>query len=215
MGSFKDLTGKVFGRLTVIERVDGNYKPGERHRTKWRCLCSCGNTVVVNADALTRGTQVSCGCYRNEKRAKRLTTHGMTDTRLYNVWTAIKRRCYNPNCSEYHRYGGRGISMCDEWKNDFMVFYNWAITHGYDESAPRGVCTIDRIDCDGDYSPNNCRFVTQKQQMNNVRTNHLLQYNDETHTMAEWGEITGINPLKISNRISVLGWTTERALTTP
>lgn len=142
------------------------------------------------------------------------TTHGKTNTKLYNVWRGIKSRCYNENVYEYKWYGAKGIAMCNEWKNDFEAFYSWAIQNGYDESAQRGVCTIDRIDGNKNYSPDNCRIVTQLKQMNNIRTNHIITYNGESHSIAEWSRITGINQYKIRNRIVKLGWSPERALQT-
>lgn len=215
MGKFKDLTNMKFGELTVICRAEDKIMANGRRRTVWKCKCSCGKEVSVCADALTRGTQVSCGCYRNRRAAELFTKHGKSDSRLYYVWSGIKSRCYNENVYEYRLYGERGITMCDEWRNSFEAFYSWALANGYKEDAPRGTCTIDRIDCNGSYSPENCRVVTQKQQMNNIRTNHILELNGESHTIAEWSRLTGINQYKIRNRVSKLGWTTERALTTP
>lgn len=180
----------------------------------WHCKCDCGVEKNISADALMRKRQVSCGCYRSEAIAKVTTKHGMTDTRLYYVWNGIKNRCYNANVYEYKFYGGRGITMCQEWKDDFLSFYSWAIANGYDDSALRGVCTIDRIDCNGTYCPENCRIISQQEQANNLRSNHKLTFNNETHTIAEWGRITGINQYKIRNRIAKLGWSAERALTT-
>lgn len=180
----------------------------------WRCLCGCGKETVVEACNLSSGRQISCGCYRDEKARSMTSKHGKTDSRLYGVWCAIKSRCYNPNVPEYRYYGARGISMCDEWRQDFVSFYDWMMSHGYDPSQPRGVCTIDRIDYNGPYSPENCRIVSQLEQMNNVRSNHTVEYNGETHTIAEWSRITGINQFKIRNRISKLGWSPERTLTT-
>ncbi len=214
MGSFKDLTGCSFGELTVLKRLDTKLDKGGRRRTMWLCRCSCGNETAVSADALKSGNQVSCGCYRKKHASEMFMKHGMADTRLYYVWSGIKSRCYNSNVYEYRFYGARGISMCEKWCNNFEAFYDWAISNGYDNSAPRGTYTIDRIDTDGDYSPENCRLITQKQQMNNTRTNHILEYNGNFHTIAEWSRITGISQFKIRNRVSRLGWTVERALTT-
>ena len=208
------MIGKTFSRLTVVRRADDSVSPSGRKHKMWVCACACGQTAVVEDYNLRSGKQVSCGCYRKMRQAASNTKHGMTDTRLYYVWSSIKSRCSNPNVYEYEWYGGRGITMCDEWRNSFQAFYDWAIAHGYDESAPRGQCTIDRIDCDAGYSPENCRIITQAEQMNNVRTNHILRFNGEDHTIAEWSRITGINQFKIRNRVARLGWTTERALTT-
>lgn len=215
MGKFKDLTGQRFGRLTVIKRGENYITPHSgKPRARWICQCDCGNESLVLGEALTRHLVVSCGCFQKEKASAQFTTHGQTNSRLYNVWCAMKRRCYNPNVKEFPLYGGRGITMCDEWKNDYTSFAQWALSHGYDENAPRGQCTIDRIDTNGNYEPNNCRFITQQEQMNNVRYNHYLEYNNEVHTIAEWGRILNISAEKITNRINKLGWTPERALTT-
>lgn len=214
MGKFTDLTGQKFGRLTVIERAQSIRRNNGKLRTMWRCKCECGNECIVAADAITRGAQVSCGCYRMGHLKQVNVTHGMTNTRLYYVWCGMKNRCCNENTRTYPLYGGRGIKMCDEWRSDFMSFYNWAVNHGYDENAVRGECTINRIDCDGNYCPENCRIVSQLIQMNNVRTNHNIIYNGETHSFAEWSRITGISQYKIRNRIVELGWTPERTLTT-
>jgi len=214
MGKFRDLTGERFGGLTVVSRTENVRRANGRTRTAWNCICDCGNTCVVNADNLTRGMQVSCGCYQKVAARNANLKHDRTNTRLYNVWSAMKSRCSNPNVPTYNLYGGRGIRVCDDWLHDFNAFQKWAFENGYDESAPRGQCTIDRIDCDGDYSPENCRIISQQAQMNNVRYNRKFTYNSETHTAAEWGRIMNIDPLKILNRVDKLGWTIERALTT-
>lgn len=215
MGKFRDLTGQTFGYLEVLEQVEDKIDGGGRHRKCWRCRChNCGGETIVTTDALTCGQQVSCGCYKKQMIRKLFTTHGKTNTRLYGVWCAMKNRCYNVNVPEYRIYGARGIKVCDEWRNDFMSFYSWAIDNGYDESAPHGQCTIDRIDVNGNYEPLNCRIATQLEQMQNTRANHYITYNNETLTLAGWSRRTGIRSEKIRDRIVKLGWTPERALTT-
>lgn len=214
MGKYTDLTGLQFGRLTVIAKAKPSIRTDGKPRTRWRCRCECGNEIIVNGDNLTRGNTVSCGCYQKDITSNIKKTHGKTNTRLYSVWSGIKSRCYNKNVYEYRWYGARGITMCDEWKADFDSFYNWSIANGYDETAPRGSCTIDRIDANQGYSPENCRFVSQQQQMNNIHTNHIISCDGETHTIAEWSRITGISQFKIRNRIAKLGWSPERALQT-
>ena len=166
MGTVKDLTGQRFGRLLVI-RHEGSTNT----EAIWRCLCDCGKQVIVRGSSLRRGHTKSCGCLRDEIVSKIQTTHKKTKTRLYNVWTHIKARCYNPTHHAYKNYGERGITVCDEWKNDFPKFYEWAIANGYDENAPKGQCTIDRIDNDKGYSPDNCRWVDIKTQNKNKRKN--------------------------------------------
>lgn len=148
-------------------------------------------------------------------------THGGTPKgnweRLYGIYAGIKSRCYNPHRHNYSRYGGRGIKVCDEWLgvNGYANFRAWAYSCGYDDTAPKGECTLDRIDNDGDYCPENCKWSTNKEQANNRRSSRKLTYNGETHTLAQWGEITGIKADTIQSRIDYHGWNTEEALTIP
>lgn len=163
MSAVKDLTGQRFGRLVVVERA-GSDK--HKHAT-WKCQCDCGEVRVLCSGNLRNGLVNSCGCLRVDSNKKRFTKHGRRESRLYCVWIDMKKRCYNPSTHNYHRYGGRGITICDEWLHNFEAFYDWAIANGYDETAPRGQCTIDRIDNDKGYSPDNCRWVDAKTQNNN------------------------------------------------
>ena len=205
-----DLTGRKFGRLTVVERDCND------HTNKyawWVCRCECGNYIVASSSSLNGGHTQSCGCLfretviaNNMKKRK----HGMINSRIYNIWRSMKKRCLNPNHEAYPRYGGRGITVCDEWKDDFQTFYDWAMTNGYQEGL-----TIDRIDVNGNYEPGNCRWATAKEQNNNTRNNRLLTHNGETHTMAEWADITGIGYDTLQSRLFKGGWTVEEALTKP
>lgn len=142
--------GEKFGRLTVISR---NTK-----EKKWTCICECGNTVSVIASNLNKGNTKSCGCLQRDIRSITGKKHGMEGTKIYHVWKSMKQRCFNSNHKSFKYYGGRGITVCDEWKNDFQAFYDWAMANGYKEGL-----TIDRIDANGNYEPSNCEWVTQKQ----------------------------------------------------
>lgn len=154
-GHYEDLTGNQYGRLTALQYA----KTSESGHTYWECICECGNKTIVRSDSLKDGNTISCGCYRDEcniEKGKRTKKHGESNTRLYNIWKVVKQRCYNTKGSGYKWYGGKGVVMCDEWKNNFQEFRDWALSHGYDENL-----TIDRIDSDGNYEPNNCRWITQ------------------------------------------------------
>lgn len=206
--NLKAMIGKRFGMLTVISRSGYHQYPNGRRDITYRCICDCGNEVDVLGIHLRSGHTKSCGCYRAENTSDMRTTHGATGTRLYTIWKNMRERCNNPNHNDYTNYGGRGIKVCKEWDCDFSSFYNWANHNGY-----RDELSIDRINVNDGYHPNNCRWVTQKQQCNNTRRNINIEFQNETHTMKEWSEILGINYGTIQSRI-YRGWTIERALST-
>lgn len=155
-----DLTGRKFGRLTVLER-SGSNKDG---RSTWLCSCTCGNVTVKTGKLLLNGHCRSCGCGEYENRVNNCTSHRKTGTRLYNIWGGMKQRCYYVKHKDYHNYGARGITVCEEWKNDFQAFYDWSMSNGY-----RDDLSIDRKDNDKGYSPDNCRWATALEQRLNQR----------------------------------------------
>ena len=216
MGKFVDLTGQRFGRLVVIGQAideDSLRKESKQHTKFWLCQCDCGKTKIVSSAHLKDGHTKSCGCWHDENARLATRTHGMAKTRLHAVWNTMKQRCNNPNNTKYKNYGGRGIKVCDEWK-DFIPFYNWAINNGYDEQAEFGECTIDRIDVNGDYCPENCRWVNIDVQMQNMTINRILEYKGEKHTLSEWGRILGKKGKLFKSRIDA-GWSVEEAMEIP
>ena len=173
-----DLTDQRFGRLLAIKLVETG------RRRKWLCVCDCGNETVVKAELLRSGKTNSCGCLQKETVSHINTTHGKHNHKLYAVWASLRQRCNNPSDKSYKYYGGRGIKVCKEWDSEFTPFYEWAISNGYKDGL-----SIDRINVDKDYSPDNCRWVTMKAQMNNTRRNRKYTINDETHTLSEWCDL--------------------------
>ena len=200
-----DLTGKRYGRL-VVESRNGSTRRGQ---SIWTCLCDCGRFVDVRVDHLTSGATTSCGCYMREKAKNVVTTHGLTQSRLYGIWRNMKTRCENENNKNHSHYGGRGITVCEEWRESFEAFRDWARANGY-----RDDLTIDREDTNGPYSPDNCRWATMVEQQNNRRNNRCLEYNGESKTIAQWARDTGIRENTIRSRLKY-GWSIQRTLTEP
>lgn len=204
---FIDLTGQEFGRLVALYPTTLN-KSGNM---QWKCKCKCGNEITVDNQSLKRGYTKSCGCLAKEVCVFIHTKHKMYKTRLNSVWNSMKQRCNNSKNSQYYNYGGRGIKVCPEWNdknNGFVNFYNWAIKNGYKEGL-----SIDRINNNGNYEPNNCRWTTIQEQSNNRRTNRYITYNKETHTIAEWSKIVNINRYTLYDRINKSNMSIEKALT--
>lgn len=209
----EDLSYQKFGKLTALYRVNDYVSPSGNKRVQWMCLCDCGNYTIVQASRLKSGNTKSCGCRRIEiakENAVKNTKHGEISTRLYKIWSGIKARCYGPYMQDYKYYGGRGITMCDEWRYDFIAFRDWALSHGYHDDL-----TIDRIDVNGNYYPENCRWITVKEQCNNTRVNRYITWNDVTKTKTQWAEEYGMSSELLGYRLDHGGMDIGEALTTP
>lgn len=199
-----DLTNKEYGRLIVLSLA--YTKNG---RTFWNCKCSCGNEKIILGKDLQNGHIRSCGCLRVETSRSRMTTHGATDSRLYNIWTSMKARCETSKKQKFIKdYQNRGIKICAEW-HDFSVFQKWALENGYKDDL-----SIDRIDNNKGYYPENCRWADNFTQANNKRNNHWLTYNNKTQTIAQWSKELGMKYNALNERLRK-GWSVERALSTP
>lgn len=188
------IIGKRFGRLVVM---DLDHICEKRHSTWWRCRCDCGNETIVYRGSLTSGDTTSCGCLHKEGVKEYSKTHGLTSHPLYTVWCGMNQRCRNPNSQNFNRYGGRGIEVCEEWSNDFVAFYDWAMSSGY-----RPGLTLDRKNNNDSYNPWNCRWVDGYTQQNNTRRNHMVTYNGETHSIAQWSRILGVNHETLRYRVN-------------
>lgn len=198
-----ELLGNRFGRLTII-----GFEAGGGRHFRVLCKCDCGNVKPYIYDCLRSGGTISCGCYAKERRS---TANGLSRSRLYKVWTSMKNRCYDPNMDNYQYYGGRGITVCDEWKGNFLAFYEWAMANGYDENEKYMECTLDRIDVNGNYEPQNCRWIGAKQQVLNKRNSTLYLYNGENLTIPQLAVKYGKSEIAIKSRIK-LGFTIEQAI---
>lgn len=204
-GKRKDLTGQKFGRLLVVSFDECKSRYGVSY---YLCKCDCGNTKSIRGNLLKNGSIQSCTCLQKERTSQASITHGDSASKLYRVWYGIKSRCYNRNSSAYKWYGERGIKICDEWMK-YENFKSWSITNGY-----RIGLTIDRINVNGNYEPNNCRWATVKEQCNNMRKNITITHNGFTLTPPQWSELIGINPQILRWRKSH-GWSDEKIITTP
>lgn len=197
--------------LGVSEDVYIDPKRGKRYK-KWDCQCECGNIVSLRTCTLKKGNnvgQMSCGCYKREKAKLAKLTHGDSNTRLYNIWEGMIRRCYQRQRRQYKSYGGRGITVCDEWRNDYLTFKKWALDNNYSDNL-----TIDRIDVNGNYCPENCRWIPFSEQSKNRTVCNFITIGDKTQIQADWAREYGINPDNLSYRLKH-GWELIEALTTP
>ena len=195
--------GKVFGEVTVLEFVRV-----AKGSSIYTCKCSCGVIKEFYIGNLRSGKSLSCGCITKQLLSERSKTHGERRTRLYGIWTNMKSRCYNENVDSYEHYGARGISICEEWRDSYEKFRDWAVKNGYSDSL-----SIDRIDANGDYSPENCRWATDIQQARNKTTTWFVEINGVKKTAKEWCEIYGVN-YKTAHTRKSRGWSDVNAVST-
>lgn len=196
MARFNDITGIKTGLLTALRATDERTKSGA---VIWIFKCDCGGTKKTDYQPVKAGRIKSCGCLYYK--------HGMTKNRLYNIWVNMRQRCANPKSTKYKNWGGKGVKVCEEWDNSFVSFSNWALKSGYSSNL-----TIDRIDNDGDYTPENCQWATYKHQARNRKGTRKITANGETMLLCEWAEATGLSRSKIALRIDRYGYTPEQAL---
>lgn len=192
------IIGKKFNKLTVLKECKERDNNGER---KYKCLCDCGNITYVRGGHLRTGHTKSCGCDKIIKPS-----HRKSSTRLYKIWDKMKERCYNNNATNYKHYGGRGIRICNNWLDNFMDFYDWSILHGYNDNL-----SIDRINVNGNYEPNNCRWVDATTQANNTRRNVYLTCNGKTQSISQWSRELGISASTLYYRHNK-GWDDYKCL---
>ncbi|MCK4786848.1 MAG: hypothetical protein KAV87_24020 [Desulfobacteraceae bacterium] len=212
MSKVIDLAGKKFGRLTVLEyagiRPDGS--------ALWQARCDCGTLRIVGSYSLRSGRTKSCGCLQKERVREAMNgnswgkTHGLSANPLHRVLRGMKARCYNKNAINYERYGGRGITVCNEWRTNSILFIQWATVAGWKKGLQ-----IDRIDNNGNYEPSNCQFVTPKVNSQNRRSTVLINTGTFIGTLGEIAEMIGIKRHVLDKRINILDWPIEKALTTP
>lgn len=206
-----NLIGKVFGNLIVIKEGKNKKHPNGHESTTWICQCSCGSILSVETQSLISGNTSSCGCFRRLYSKEKMTIHGKYGERIYRIWSNMLRRCDYEKHVSYKNYGGRGIKVCDQWRGEhgFEDFYKWAVDNGYSDGL-----TIDRIDVNGNYEPDNCRWITNAEQQNNKRNNNRISYKGEVKTLAEWCRELNIEYSKTQLRLS-RGWSVEESFERP
>lgn len=202
MSLCEDLTGRRFNKLVALHRVEN----GKGDKSRWKCICDCGNETTVSGVNLKTGAVKSCGCLRHMKH----NTHHLSNTRLYRIWNAMKNRCYFKTHHAYSYYGARGITVCDEWKDSFESFYSWAISNGYSENL-----TIDRINNSEGYYPENCKWVTMEEQVNNRRSCIRITYNGETKNLMQWCKLLDLPYKLINQRMKLKNISFEEAISIP
>lgn len=203
----KDIAGKKFNSLTAI-KFEYNRQSPSRKTAYWSFRCDCGKIIIRARGDVVRNKIKSCGCKHKEYMLLSKKYNGLSslECRLYSIWHDIHRRCYNKKRKEYPNYGGRGIKVCDEWKDNLYSFIEWAKNNGYKPDL-----TIDRIDVNRDYSPDNCRWVDRKIQANNKTNNHYLTYKGKTQSMADWCRELNLNYFLVRSRINNYKWSVEDA----
>lgn len=203
----KDITGFENEYLKVLGLSEIRTTNARCHH--WICICkSCGKEFIADTGRIKSEGVKGCGCTHYKKVSESRKTHGMTNTRLYSIWAGMKSRCYNKNEAAYKNYGGRGITVCEEWKNNFESFYEWSLKNGYSDSL-----TIDRIENDKGYSPENCRWATNIEQVRNRRCALLYTINGKEKTLKEWCDIYNQKYKVVYNRIFIYGYDLKQALT--
>ncbi|ABK45339.1 conserved hypothetical protein [Magnetococcus marinus MC-1] len=210
-----NMVGKVIGRLVVLSPFNTS-KPG-RH---WKCRCECGFETIQSTsklnEAVKKGKNIGCKCAREAsilKAAKAavqiLRKHGLNHSKLHWMYDNMMKRCYRPETNRYERYGGRGIGVCQEWRDDRSAFYTWALEQGWEVGL-----SIDRIDVDGDYTPTNCRFIPIERQASNTSRNRYLEWNGKRQTVSDWARELGVRPQALQHRVD-RGWNLHRMFTQP
>ena len=205
MAKFKDLSKQTFTRLTVISRAQND----KRGHARWDCQCICGNTLTVLGYSLTCGETKSCGCLKKESCIQRHTTHGMARSSEHNIWCAMIQRCINPNNKAFKNYGGRGITVCDEWRNNFLTFLKDM------GNRPSKQYSIERINNNLGYSPNNCKWATKQEQTNNSRSNIKITLQEWTMNLSQWAQFVGLKHETLCCRIFKYGWPISKAIFQP
>ena len=196
-----DLTGKKYGRLTVL-----SYSHSYQRKAHWLCKCTCGEEKVIRGQSLKTGNTSSCGCLHKEIGPERYRTHGFSDERLYRIYAGMKTRCTNENHHSYFDYGRRGIKIDADWANDFVKFRTWALNNGYSDDL-----TIERNDADGDYCPSNCTWIPGTDQAKNRRSSTFIEFQDLTMTPTEFSDAFAIPYSTVIRRLGD-GWLADRIL---
>lgn len=194
--SRSNLVGIQSGYFTVIGELPPRIRRNGKKVRVWDCVCVCGEHRALSRGEILKHKRKSCGCMASELSRRNNTVHGDSHTRLHNIWSGMRERCYTKTDHHYPGYGGRGIVICEEWRTSYPAFRDWSIANGYSEGL-----SIDRIDNDGPYSPENCRWTDQRTQCNNTRRNHIVAIGEDRKTISEWSRISGIASTTIRKRL--------------